>query len=107
MHAKAKMQPDVETLIVPKQDLVNAWLVLEKLVVSSDKIGGFYSAKTRDEFTEERRTELYAAIGKFVCQQVLDDANRFRLPLGRCLPDDEAEALSDEVHYWQPENKEA
>src|SRR5690349_2443908 len=102
MHAKAKVQPDSEMLRVPKQDLVNAWLVLEKIVESADKIGSFFATKTREEFTGERRQQFYQEIGKFVCEHVLDDANKFRIPLGNCLPNDEAETLSDEVQCWQP-----
>ena len=101
MQAKQKTT-EAERLEVNKQDLVNGWLVLEKLAVSLDKIGSAYATRTAEEFTEERRQQMYAEIGRFVVEDIFEDANRFRIPLGDCLPDDQAETLSDQIEYCQP-----
>jgi len=100
MQIQAK-PTEVEKVAVNKQDFVNGWLVLEKLAVSLHKIGSAYATRTAEEFTEERRQQMYAEVGRFVVQKVFEDANRFRIPLGDCLPDEEAEALSDQVEYWE------
>lgn len=100
MQAKAKSN-EVEELAVKKQDLVNAWLVLEKLVVSLDRIGSAYATAGETDPNNERVQQMYCEVGRFVLDQVFDDANVSRIPLGRYLADDEAEALSEEVEYWR------
>jgi hypothetical protein len=102
MQAKAKTVPEADSLSVKKRDLINAWLVLEKLVVSLDKIGSAYATPSEAEFSEQRAQEMYAEVGRFVTDNILNDANRYRIPLGNYLPNDEAETLSDEVEYWKP-----
>ncbi len=101
MHAKAK--PETESVIVAKEDLVNAWLVLEKLVVSLRKIGSAHAVSTPGELTPEVERQMFLEIGKFVSENVFDDANRFRIPLGDYLPDEEAESLADQLEYWKPQ----
>ncbi len=104
MQAKAK-PTEVEELAVKKQDLVSAWLVLEKLVVSLDRIGSAYGSGRGGGADAERMRQMYCEVGRFVADHVFDDANRSRLPLSRYLADEEAETLADEVKYWHPPEK--
>jgi hypothetical protein len=100
MHAEAK--PDnAETIAVGKQDLINAWTVLEKIAVSIDKIGSAYAVPAREDWTPEIEQRMLVEIGQFIRDHVADEANRFRQPLSECLSEDEAETLSDQIDYWQ------
>ncbi len=87
---------------VCKQDLINAWSLLEKIAVSIDKIGSAHGTPTKADFTPDRERKMLIEVGRFILDHVADDANRLREPLGDYLPNDEAEALSDQIEYWQP-----
>ena len=101
MQARARTT-DLEELAVKKQDLVNAWLLLEKLVVSLDRIGSAYATASGTLLSEERLRQMHAEVGRFITDQILEDASRSRVPLGQYLPAEEAEAISDAIEYWRP-----
>jgi hypothetical protein len=100
MHTKAQSE-SAEVVAVKKQDLIDAWRILENLTISLHKIGGAYAVPTRDQFTPEVERRMLEEIGRFTLERIVDDANRFRIALGDYLPDEEAEALADQIDYWR------
>jgi hypothetical protein len=106
MHAHATTTPrNAEKLEVVRQDLIAAWSILERLVISTHRIGSAGSTPTAQEFTNEARRAMYEEIGKFVAEHVVEDANQLRIVLAKYLPEEDVERLSDELHYWQAEQK--
>jgi hypothetical protein len=104
MHAKSKTN-DAEKVAVDRRELVQTWSLLETLVVSIDKIGSAHSLPSKEHFTKQLEQAMLADIGRFVLDQIFDDANRLRIALGEYLPDDEAEELSDRLNIWQPQQR--
>ena len=101
MEARA-IAANPERVYVAKPDLIGAWTVLEKVVVSLRKIGSFYA--TPDEHTPlppERHQEMLAALNSFMSGDVWKQLSHARSLLGQYVSDDEGEAISDALDYWK------
>lgn len=103
MENKALAPSDV-MVTVGYTDLMQAWSVLEKLTVSLDKIGGHYAVPgDRGPQAPEERQRMLEAIGAYLSPELCREIAEAREVIGRFLPDDEAEAVSDRLEYWRPE----
>ena len=91
------LQPSVDTpaardsVTIKRVDLIDAWRLLEAMAVSLDQIGGVL------ESDEEQRHALI----NFLTPEMAAAFNEARMRLGSYLPDDEAQAISEnDVPYW-------
>ena len=92
-----------ESIVVRKDDLVDAWLSLERLVVGLHRIGSHYGTSGPDvPLTAEHRVEMLAEIDRLIDPSFFRRLGKARVALSRYLPNDEAEALSDALDYYQP-----
>lgn len=85
-----------ECVKVAKCDLVAAWTILENLAVSLDQIGGTWG----DEDGAYNQCAAREALDAYLTPEVVKAINDARMRLGQYLSDDEAEALSERIAYW-------
>jgi hypothetical protein len=93
---------DALAVSVVKRDLLEAWSVLEKLVVSLRKIGTAHAIKEgqANQTSNQRQMELEALDG-FLSPELLRELSRARRVLADHLPVHELEALSEHsIEYW-------
>jgi hypothetical protein len=94
-----------KTIAIAKNDLVNAWSTLEKLVVSLHRIGSHFATEAGKRQTAEERTEMLREIDRFLSPSVMRELGQARVSLSDYLPEHEAQRISDRLEYWQPRNK--
>ena len=83
-----------EPIGISKQDLIAAWAVLENLTVSLDQIGGFFGE-------DAPPAALNKSLGDYFTPALVEAIGRARERLARYIPEEEAEALSEqEIPYW-------
>jgi hypothetical protein len=89
---------------VSKSDLIAAWSVLEKIVVSLRKIGSAHAASGgQAEQTSEQHQHELEAIDRFFSPEVLRELSRARRLLAEYLPGEEIEGLSEHsIQFWSP-----
>jgi hypothetical protein len=83
---------------ISKDDLVAAWMVLENLAVSFDQIGAAFTGAKRHELAQQRA--LQEALMAYLTPTLVQTINEARVRLGQYLADEEAEALSEQIVYW-------
>lgn len=98
MSAAIKSQTPVVT--VAKQDLVEAWSVLEKVVVSLRAMGSHYASPGGSHEAEHRR-EMLEDLNAYFSPALCKELSRARRLLGEYLPTDETTTLSDALDYWE------
>jgi hypothetical protein len=92
-----------EAVAVSKDDLIAAWSVLERMVVSLHKIGSHFATSGPDEeLTPSRRLDMLGEIDRFLTPELMRELSKARGALASYLPEDEAEALSDRLAMWKP-----
>ena len=98
------MQTTEQMLIpVTHDDLVRSWKALELLVHALHRIGSHYSLPSEAAVqTEQDRREMLSEIDGAISPELFRELSRARVTLGRYLPDDEAETISDSLDYYQP-----
>jgi hypothetical protein len=102
MEAKA-LNPTTDAVMVRKEDLVEAWSLLLRMVISLRKIGSCYAVSHgQTEQTPEQRQNMIEAIAEFMSPELWHELSHVRVALETYLPDDEAEAIADRLSYWQP-----
>src|SRR5438046_10375750 len=103
MEAKASTA-SIETVPVAKSDLIEAWKVLDKVVVSLRKMGSYYSTPARDvPLPSEQHQEMLESLDKFMSAELWRELAHARRLLSEYLPDDETEEMSEHViEYWKP-----
>ena len=86
---------------VTREDLVEAWSLLENLVCSLDRIGSRHGQEPGEAYDQERSRKFYEAVGRFVAERALiDRLVETRGKLGEYLSDEEAENLTERIAYW-------
>jgi hypothetical protein len=103
MKTKA-VAPKSSVIPVSRKDLIAAWSVLEKVVVSLRKIGSAFAVPEgqADQTPEQRQVEL-KALDDFISPQVLRELSHARRLLAEYLPSEEIERLSENsIEFWSP-----
>ena len=89
-----------EFLEIAQDDVLAAWAVLENLAVSFDQIGAVFGQAKGKTRSPEQQHALQEAIAAYITPALVQAINEARLRLGQYIPDDEAEALSEQIAYW-------
>ena len=89
-----------ELLEIAKDDVLAAWAVLENLAVSFDQIGSMFGQAKGTTCSPEQQRALQEAIAAYITPALVQAINEARLRLGQYIPDEEAEALSERIAYW-------
>ena len=96
-------EPVPEMVVVRKDDLVLAWLGLERLVVGLHRIGSYYSTPSAEVgLAPAQHAEMLEEIARLLDHDFYRKLGKARVTLSRYLPNDEAETLSDGLDYYQP-----
>ena len=85
---------------VAKDDLLAAWAVLENLAVSFDQIGAVFGRAKGAVYGPEQQRVLQEAIVAYLTPALVQAINEARIRLGQYISNEEAEALSEHVAYW-------
>ena len=85
---------------IVKDDVLTAWAVLENLAVSFDQIGAVFGQAQGKTCSPEQQHALQEALAAYITPALVQVINEARLGLGRYIPDEEAEALSERIAYW-------
>lgn len=102
MSSTATTTESRATVPVAKSDLIAAWSLLESMVVSLHRIGSHFSvASPQDKLSDEDRRRMLDAIDAYFTPERMKEMARARRLLGEYLPDDEAEAISEQLDFWQ------
>jgi hypothetical protein len=89
-----------QLLEIAKDDVLAAWAVLENLAVSFDQIGSAFGQAKGKTCSPEERHALQEALAAYITPALVQAINEARLGLGQYIPDEEAEALSEQIAYW-------
>ena len=81
-----------------KDDIFAAWTVLENLAVSFDQIGAVFAEAKRNELGQQRA--LQEALVAYLTPTLVQTINEARVRLGKYIPDEAAEVLSEQIAYW-------
>jgi hypothetical protein len=90
----------VQLLEIAKDDVLAAWAVLENLAVSFDQIGAVFGQAKGKTCNPEQQHALQEALAAYITPALVQAINMARLRLGQYIPDEEAEALSEQIPYW-------
>jgi hypothetical protein len=88
------------TIIVTKEDLLAAWTVLENLAVSLDQIGSVFGRAEGTLHDPKQQRALQEALTTYLTPTLVQAISDARIRLGQYIPDEEAEALSERIAYW-------
>jgi hypothetical protein len=101
MEAKT-LASGAEQISVDKRDLIEAWSLLERIVISLRKIGSVHAIpQGQVEQTPQQRQQMLEALGEFFNAELWSDLSHARVVIAEYLPEEEAEAISDALSYWQ------
>jgi hypothetical protein len=85
---------------VTKEDVLAAWAVLENLAVSLDQIGAVFGRAKDALHDPKQQRALREALAAYLTPTLVQAINDARIRLGQYIPDQEAEALSEKIAYW-------
>jgi hypothetical protein len=89
------------TMAVAKTDLVAAWAILENLAVSLDQIGSVFGSQDNTANGAAIERALQEALAAYLTPELVRAINAALVALGRYIPDEEAEPLSERIPYWK------
>ncbi|HSF34090.1 MAG TPA: hypothetical protein VLK82_27000 [Candidatus Tectomicrobia bacterium] len=89
-----------QLLEIAKDDVLAAWAVLENLAVSFDQIGSVFGQAKGKTCSPEQQHALQEVLAAYITPALVQAINEARLGLGQYIPDEEAEALSEQIAYW-------
>lgn len=89
-----------ELIQVTKDDLLAAWAVLENLAVSFDQIGAVFGRAKDAGCSPEQQRALQEAIAAYLTPALVQAINEARSRLGQYISNEEVEALSEHIAYW-------
>jgi hypothetical protein len=94
--------PHDNRIEIAKSDLQAAWIVLENLAVSLDQIGGVFGRRGSEAngTGSQRSQEEALTLAAYLTPGLVQAINEARVRLGQYLPDAEAEALTNQIPYW-------
>jgi hypothetical protein len=93
-----------KSIEVAHDDVLAAWSILENLAVSLDQIGAVFGRLKHTADEPKRQHTLQAALAAYVTPTLVQEINDARISLGQYVPDEEAEALSEQIAYWDYRN---
>jgi hypothetical protein len=85
---------------IAKDDVLAAWAVLENLAVSFDQIGAVFGQAQGATCSPEQQHALQEALAAYITPVLVQAINEARTRLGQYVPNEEAEALSEHIAYW-------
>ena len=85
---------------IAKEDVLAAWAVLENLAVSFDQIGAVFGQAKGAACSPEQQRALQEALAAYLTPTLVQSINEARIRLGQYIADQEAEALSEHIAYW-------
>jgi hypothetical protein len=85
---------------VAKEDVLAAWAILENLPTSLDQIGSVFGRANDTLHNPRQQRALQEALAMYLTPRLVQAINDARIRLGQYVPDDEAEALSERIAYW-------
>jgi hypothetical protein len=85
---------------IAKNDLHMAWAVLENLAVSLDQMGSMFADVPIAANGAERSRAMLEALSAYLTPELVKAINDARGRLARYIPDDEAEAMAEQINYW-------
>lgn len=88
-----------EMIAIAKDDVVAAWAILENLAISFDQMGAAFGGAHVPHDAEQQRA-LREALASYLTPTLVQALNEARLRLGQYIPDEEAEALTEHIAYW-------
>jgi len=89
-----------EKVEVAKNDLQAAWAVLENLSVSLDQIGGKLAEERNPANGAESLGRMQEALDAYLTPELVKTINDARARLGQYIPAEEAEAIAEQIRYW-------
>lgn len=89
-----------EIVPVAKADLQVAWVVLENLAVSLQQLGSAFGYANGASNGVDREGAFREALAEFFTPELLGTISRARSRIGEYLTDEEAEALTESIPYW-------
>jgi hypothetical protein len=89
-----------ELLEIARDDVLTAWTVLENLAVSFDQVGAVFGQAKGKTCSPGQQHALQEALAAYITPALVQAINEARLRLGQYIPDEEAEALSEHIAYW-------
>jgi hypothetical protein len=89
-----------DTIEIAKGDVLAAWAVLENLAVSFDQIGAAYGDVKDAGHGSEQQHTLQEALKAYLTPALVQAINEARVRLGQYISDEEAEAASEHIAYW-------
>src|SRR5437667_11390134 len=95
-----------EMISISKEDFLAAWSLLERMVVSSDKIGSYFSHPVGKEQPPHQRQAMLEALFDYFGPDFFQEATQIRSRLDKYIDDEEGEAISDTLYYWKPRPEE-
>jgi hypothetical protein len=85
---------------IAKDDVLAAWAVVENLAVSFDQIGAVFGRAKGAVCSLEQQRGWQEAIAAYLTPALVQSINEARIRLGQYIADQEAEALSEHIAYW-------
>ena len=85
---------------IAKDDVRAAWAVLENLAVSVDQIGAVFGQAQGTTCSPGQQHTLQEALAAYITPALVQAISEARIRLGQYIPDEEAEALSAHIAYW-------
>lgn len=89
-----------KTIKVAQDDVLAAWTILENLAVSFDQMGAAFGGLKGATDGSKQQRALQSALAAYVTPTLVQAINDARIRLGQYISDEEAEALSDHIAYW-------
>lgn len=100
MERSIDVSEEQEPVEVAKADLTAAWRVLENLAVSLDQIGGILPGASGTAHHESATRALSDALRDYFTPELVKSIGEARARLGAYLSEHEAEAVSEQIPYW-------
>ena len=85
---------------IAKDDVRAAWAVLANLAVSVDQIGAVFGQAQGTTCSPGQQHTLQEALAAYITPALVQAINEARMRLGQYIPDEEVEALSAHIAYW-------
>jgi hypothetical protein len=85
---------------VAHDDVLAAWTILENLAVSFDQMGAAFGNLKHAAEDPKRQKAMQEALAACITPTLVQTINDTRIRLGHYIPDEEAEALSERIAYW-------
>ena len=89
-----------QLLEIAKDDVLTTWAVLENLATSFGQIGAMFGQAQGTVWSPEPQRVLQEALIAYLTPALVQALNEARIRLGQYIPDEEAEALSKHIAYW-------